>query len=125
MRRALVAAVAGSLAACHSRARTNLVPATLTSGGTTIPYPPDLYNRHLEGQVLLYLVVDSTGQVIRDSTRVATSSGQAAFDSAALAAAPRLRFSPAKMNGVAVTAPIQIPIRFRLPDSTASTRRDS
>jgi TonB family protein len=112
------------LAACHGApAPVDIMPAVLVSGASTIPYPPDLFSRHIQGAVLLYLVVDSTGQVVRDSTRVATSSGQAAFDSAALAAAPRLQFTPAHRGKTAVTAPIQVPINFRLPDSLLRSGR--
>lgn len=110
------------MAACHGAPPPAVVtPAVLVSGASTIPYPPDLFARHIQGNVLLYLVVDSTGQVVRDSTRVATSSGQAAFDSAALAAAPRLVFTPAHRGKIAVTAPIQVPINFDIPDSVAAS----
>jgi TonB family protein len=98
-----------------------VVPATLT-GEPAIPFPPELYARHIEGEVILYLVVDSTGATMRDSTRVASSSGQAAFDAAALEAAAALRFHPATRGGVPVSAPIQIPIRFTLPDSIKNAR---
>jgi TonB family protein len=111
-------------AACHRGARrdVDLSPATLVSGQASIPYPPDLYLRRLEGEVMLYLVVDSTGLVVRDSTRIMKSSGQAAFDAAALEAAPGLRFAPAHRGSIPVTAPIQIPIRFTLPDSIKNAR---
>jgi TonB family protein len=99
-----------------------VAPATLVSGQASIPYPPDLYSRRLEGEVMLYLVVDSTGLVVRDSTRIAKSSGQAAFDAAALEAAPGLHFAPAHRGAVAVMAPIQVPIRFTLPDSVKNSR---
>jgi TonB family protein len=100
---------------------TDLVPATL-SAQPAIPYPPDLFTRRVEGEALLYLVVDSAGLPIRDSTRIEKSSGQSAFDAAALQAAATLRFSPATRAGVPVTAPIQIPIRFTLPDSIKHPR---
>lgn len=87
------------------------------AGAPEIPYPPALFEQRIEGEVLLYLVVDSTGHVVRDSTRIETSSGQPDFDAAAMAAAPTLRFHPATRNDTAVMAPIQVPIRFRLPDS--------
>ena len=97
------------------------MPATLSSE-PTIPFPPELFIKRIEGEVLLYLVVDSTGSALRDSTRVAKSSGQAAFDAAALEAATTLRFKPATRAGISVTAPIQIPIRFILPDSIKNAR---
>ena len=82
-----------------------------------IPFPPDLFMRGVEGEVLLYVVVDSSGVVIRDSTRIAKSSGQVDFDAAAMAAAPSLQFTPAERNGVPIMHPIQVPIRFTIPDS--------
>jgi periplasmic protein TonB len=99
----------------------DLVPATLSSE-PAIPFPPELFAKRVEGEVLLYLVVDSTGATLRDSTRVARSSGQAAFDAAALEAAGGLHFTPATRGGVPVTAPIQVPIRFTLPDSIKNAR---
>jgi TonB family protein len=99
----------------------DIVPATLSSE-PAIPFPPELFAKRIEGEVLLYLVVDSTGTALRDSTRVARSSGQAAFDAAALEAAGALHFAPATRAGVPVTAPIQVPIRFSLPDSIKNAR---
>jgi TonB family protein len=99
----------------------DLVPATL-SAQPAIPYPPELYAKRVEGEVLLYLVVDSAGAALRDSTRVVKSSGQAAFDAAALDAVPGLHFVAARRGTASVTAPIQIPIRFALPDSIKHPR---
>lgn len=94
-------------------------PAVPIEGQDPIPYPAELYSDGIEGEVMLYLVVDSTGAVIRDSTRIEESSGQSAFDAAALQAAPTLRFTPARRGDTLVTAPIQVPIRFTLPDTTS------
>lgn len=90
-----------------------------------IPYPPDLFNRRIQGEVMLYLVVDTAGAVVRDSTRIAISSGEAAFDAAALQAAQSLRFTPARQGTTPVVAPIQVPIRFTLPDSLLSPKDSS
>lgn len=98
-----------------------MVPATLSSE-PAIPFPPELFARRVEGEVMLYLVVDSAGAPLRDSTRVAKSSGRAAFDAAALEAAAGLHFRPATRAGVPVTAAIQLPIRFTLPDSIKNPR---
>jgi protein TonB len=92
-------------------------PAVPIEGQDPIPYPAELFSSGVEGEVMLYLVVDSTGAVIRDSTRIESSSGQSAFDAAALQAAPTLRFTPARRGDTAITAPIKVPIRFTLPDS--------
>ncbi|MES2123477.1 MAG: TonB family protein [Gemmatimonadota bacterium] len=104
---------------------TPITPAVPIPDESQIPYPADLFNRRIQGEVMLYLVVDTTGAVIRDSTRIATSSGQAAFDAAALQAAQALRFTPAHRGDTLVIAPIQVPIRFTLPDSLLSPRDSS
>lgn len=112
----------GLCAACHSEATppAPVTPAVLIPGQSPIPYPPDLFAQRVEGEVMLYLFLDSTGTVVRDSIRIARGSGQAAFDAAALAAAPSLHFTPAHRGDVPVAAPIQVPIRFTLPDSLKS-----
>lgn len=94
-----------------------VTPASPIPGQPEIPYPSDLFTRGVEGEVLLYLVVDSSGAVIRDSTRIAKSSGHSAFDAAAMAAAPAMQFTPARRAGIAITHPIQVPIRFTISDS--------
>lgn len=89
-----------------------------------IPYPPALFEQGVEGEVLLYLVVDSSGAVIRDSTRIESSAGNADFDAAALEAADGLRFEPARRGDTAVSSPIQVPIRFTLPDSSGTSENN-
>ena len=80
-----------------------------------VRYPQALLDQGIEGQVLLRLFVDSAGNVIPDSTRVAESSGYPALDSAALVGAPELRFSPALNQGRPVAAPFIQPVQFRSP----------
>jgi TonB family protein len=96
-------------------------PAAPIEGQEPIPYPAELFEQRIEGEVMLYLVIDSTGTVVRDSTRIATSSGHTAFDAAALTAAATLRFNPARRGDTTVVAPLQVPIRFTLPDSLRPT----
>ena len=80
-----------------------------------VRYPQALLDQGIEGQVLLRLFVDSAGQVVPDSTRIAESSGYPALDSAALVATPELRFSPALRQGQPVAAPFLQPVQFRGP----------
>jgi protein TonB len=107
------------LAACASESPVpgEFQPAVPIEGQDPIPYPTELFSEGIEGEVMLYIVVDTTGAVIRDSTRIEHSSGQSAFDAAALQAAPTLRFTPARRGDTAVVAPIQVPIHFTMPDS--------
>ena len=78
-----------------------------------VRYPPALLAQGIEGRVLLRLYVDSAGLVVPDSIRVAESSGYPALDSAALAGAPELKFSPALHQGRPVAAPFLQPVQFR------------
>jgi periplasmic protein TonB len=86
-----------------------------------VRYPPTLLAQGIEGRVLLRLYVDSAGNVIPDSTRIAESSGYPALDSAALVGSPELRFSPALHQGRPVAAPFLQPVQFRSPRSGTAT----
>jgi TonB family protein len=80
-----------------------------------VTYPPVLYDRGVDGEVVLRLFVDSTGRLTPESTRVAESSGYPAMDSAALIGSPRLRYAPAKRHGLSVAAIFLQPIQFHHP----------
>ncbi len=86
---------------------------------TPVEYPPDLFAQGIEGTVVLRLFVDEEGVVVADSVRVEESSGQPGLDSAAVAAAPRLRYAPAVRGGNPVAAPFRQPIHFRRPGGSA------
>ncbi len=86
-----------------------------------VRYPPALLAQGIEGRVLLRLFVDSAGNVIPDSTRIAESSGYPALDSAALVGSPDLRFSPALHQGRPIAAPFLQPVQFRSPRSGTGT----
>jgi TonB family protein len=86
-----------------------------------VRYPPALLEQGIEGRVLLRLYVDSAGTVVPDSTRLAESSGYPALDSAALAGARELKFSPALLQGQPVAAPFLQPVQFRSPRSRSTT----
>jgi TonB family protein len=61
------------------------------------------------------IYADSQGTLVAESTKVAESSGYPALDSAALAGAPKLRFSPALRSGRPVGGAFLQPIHFRNP----------
>jgi TonB family protein len=86
-----------------------------------VQYPRALLEQGIEGRVLLRLYVDSAGRLVPDSTRVAESSGYPALDSAALAGAPTLRFSPALRRGRPVAAPFLQPVQFRNPNTRSAS----
>lgn len=85
-----------------------------------VRYPTALLEQGIEGRVLLQLYVDSAGIVIPDSSRIAESSGYPALDSAALAGAPQLRFSPALHQGRPIAAPFLQPVQFRTRSKSAT-----
>jgi protein TonB len=90
-------------------------------GEPAVEYPPAIYLQGISGSVELRLFVDSTGQVVPESTTVQQSSGYPALDSAALAAAPRLRYAPGRRAGRPVPMTFLQPVHFRHPGSTDST----
>jgi protein TonB len=87
-----------------------------------VEYPPALREQGIEGRVLLRLYADSQGTLVAESTKVAESSGYPALDSAAMAGAPKLRFSPALRNGRPVAGAFLQPIHFRNPRSRSTVQ---
>jgi protein TonB len=84
---------------------------------TPVRYPPALWDQNVEGETEVLVSVNAVGDVERVS--VAQTSGYAEFDSAAVAGARQLRFSPGKRGGKPVSMRVRIPVRFAR-DSTAS-----
>jgi TonB family protein len=82
-------------------------------------YPAALYARRVQGNVTLRLVIDTTGQVNADSTRIEESSGYASLDSAAVKGSLDLRFVPAKLHGDPVATTVLFPVYFRHPEAHA------
>src|SRR6476620_9281089 len=80
-------------------------------------YPPALYAQKVQGNVTLRIFIDSDGQIVADSTRVAETSGFNALDSAAMKGSRDLKFEPAKTQGVPVPVSILLPVFFRHPDA--------
>jgi len=96
-------------------------PPVAINADSPVQYPPALFEQGIEGKVILRLYVDSTGAVVDDSTKIAESSGYPALDSAAVNAAPELRFSPALHNGAPVAALFLQPVQFRHPQAQGET----
>jgi protein TonB len=78
-------------------------------------YPPRSKRLGETGTVLLRVVVDENGRP--ESVDVATSSGFARLDRAALDAVRRWKFVPAKQGGRAVKAAVLVPLEFQLSTS--------
>jgi TonB family protein len=94
------------------RDQQNDVPVAI-NGVSPFQYPPELYDQGIEGEVRLRLWVDSVGHVAVDSTRVISSSGTAALDSAAVSGAAQLVYAPAHRDGRPVPAAFYQPVIFR------------
>ena len=75
-------------------------------------YPKGARQRNEEGDVTLELAISASGRV--ESAAVVSSSGHEELDAAALLAAERTRFSPARSGSRAVSASARITITFRL-----------
>lgn len=92
-----------------------LVP-TMLNETTPFSYPPSAWEQRIQGNVVLRLHVDANGQAVRDSTTVARTSGVPALDSAAVAGSVKLRFRPARRDGIATGLSLLFPVHYRHPD---------
>jgi TonB family protein len=86
-------------------------------GESPFEYPVALWDERVQGETLLLVHVTALGDV--DSTYVHTSSGHAALDSAAVAGARQLRFSPARQGDRRIPMWTKLPVRFSI-DSLAT-----
>ncbi len=91
------------------------LPPVALNADSPIEYPRALFDQGIEGTVLLKLYVDAAGSLVPDSSQVFESSGYPALDSAALAGAGQLRFSPGVRQGEPVAAAFIQPVEFRSP----------
>lgn len=124
-RRAPWLAVALAAAACRSgpppeqagAAPPEEEPPVAVNPQAPIHYPPALFDRGVEGEVVLRLFIDSTGKVVPESSKVGESSGSRSLDSAALDGSKQLRYAPAKRRGVPITTWFLQPVEFRQPQA--------
>ena len=84
---------------------------------TTSPfeYPIELWDGRLEGETVVMVYVLATGAV--DSVYVLETSGHAAFDSAAVRGAKKLRFAPGRRGEDRIDMWARLPVRFSMPDT--------
>jgi len=75
-------------------------------------YPALARRRHYTGTVILEVLVDAKG--LASEVRVASSSGYALLDEAALTAVRRWQFAPGTEGGRPTAMRVKVPIRFRL-----------
>ncbi|MFH1219363.1 MAG: TonB family protein [Candidatus Eisenbacteria bacterium] len=72
-------------------------------------YPAAARKAHVRGTVYIMATINETGKVIEAWV---SKSVDPALDDAALAAAYKYRFTPARLNGIAVKATVTLPFRF-------------
>lgn len=76
-------------------------------------YPPLARTAQMEGKVVVTVLVDKTGEVIK--VKIAEGSGASAgFDEAAVEAAWKCKFSPAIQNGLPTLMWVTFPFDFKL-----------
>jgi len=122
MRRLVLAATLAALACRHSDEPGSTSapaeePPVALNAEPAVQYPPDLYDRHVEGDVVLRLYADSSGKIVAESTRVAETSGNAALDTAAVRGVGRLRYAPAYRHGLAIATAFLQTVEFRHPET--------
>ena len=89
--------------------------AVAVAGNPRPAYPWLARQRHIEGRVLLRVRVEADGRPT--GVEVVRSSGFALLDESARAALAHWTFLPARSEGVAVPAEVEVPIAFRLEDA--------
>ena len=77
-------------------------------------YPIEEWDADVEGEVVVMVHVTAVGDV--DSVYVLESSGQPAFDSAAVAGARALDFAPGRRGDRRIEMWAKLPVRFRKPE---------
>lgn len=76
-------------------------------------YPAEMRAAGREGDVIVELVVDPDGRVVRESLRI-LETPHSAFSEAALEAVQNVEFAPARQGRTPVAVRIRLPVRFRL-----------
>jgi TonB family protein len=96
------------LAACGGEAE--IERPTPLFGEVPIEYPLHMWDQDMEGETLLRVRVSDVGTV--DSVEVLQTSGHVSFDSAAVAGARNLRFTPARRDGERIAVWAEVPVYF-------------
>ncbi len=116
-------AIAAMAAVACDRSSAPIQQPVVLPGESPFEYPVELWDRGIEGETLLMVRVNEVGDV--DSTYIEQSSGQPAFDSAALRGARLLHFSPARRGERSVSLWTRLPVRFtRDAESNAPAPRN-
>lgn len=116
----VLAALTLGLTACADEGVTE--EPELLSLDSPFTYPVQLWDEGTEGETVVMVRVTDMGGV--DSVYVLESSGQPAFDSAAISGARELRFAPGRRDDRRVTTWARLPVRFTI-DGAAAHQTDA
>ena len=83
-------------------------------------YPEEARAQRLEGTVLLLVSINAAGRVT--SANILSGCGYGVLDRAALTAVHAWRFDPARQEGVAVAAQVEVPVRFHFEDRAVAQK---
>lgn len=100
-----------------------IAPPTPVSATLHIEYPAESWERGVEGETVLKVLVARDGGV--DSVIVAESSGHAELDSAAVRGAREARFEAARGDGGPARVWTRLPVRFARSAEPPETPPDS
>jgi TonB family protein len=78
-----------------------------------VEYPPFALKKNIEGRVILGILVDENGQPEK-VTIIEPSGRDAGFETAALRAAQKIEWFPAKQRGKAVKVWVALPVKFEV-----------
>jgi TonB family protein len=106
------------LAACATEDAVVEHPRLLDQEESPFRYPPELWDDGIEGETVVMVRVNTAGVV--DSVYVYESSGQPAFDSAAMNGARNLWFAPGRRDARETTMWARIPVRFWINEAGPS-----
>jgi protein TonB len=84
------------------------------------PVSSDIVRGFLRGTVTLHLQIDQHG--LLKEIKINKSSGYRELDQAAMSLAKLWRYSPAKRCGVSMDGVLDLPVKFALPESNASSK---
>jgi protein TonB len=79
-------------------------------GGSAVEYPLEMWDAGIEGETVLRVLVNAEGEV--DRVEILESSGVARLDSAAVAGARAMKFTPARRDGKRIPVWAEVPVEF-------------
>lgn len=115
---AVVAGWASGTWRAFGRAMSHPVLPALAMKELPFEYPVELWRQGVEGETTLRVHINEAGAV--DSVRIEESSGHGGLDSAAVEAAFKLQYHPAREADAAIAVWALLPVRFKKPPDTAA-----